>query len=219
VTSRVRTSFQGLRVTSLVGVRRVFITEEESSGLLVSLLKATIVPRPIAWVSSLSPEGVGNLAPHSFFTVASEDPPVVQFTSIGHKDSLRNVTGTGEFVICLANRSLLEEVNASGTNYPPEINEFEAVGLESEPSEMVAPPRVRESPVAIECRTEGTFTFDSATVVFGRVLAVAITEEVLEGDHPAIGLLDPLARLGRNEWSSIGEVLRVDRIPYRESDD
>jgi flavin reductase (DIM6/NTAB) family NADH-FMN oxidoreductase RutF len=200
-------------------MRQVFITGRESPGHLVSLLKATIVPRPIAWVSSLSPEGVGNLAPHSFFTVASEDPPVVQFTSVGHKDSLRNVTGTGEFVICLVNRPLLEEVNASGTDYPPEVNEFEAIGLESESSELVAPPRVKESPVAIECRTEGTFTFDAATVVFGRVMAIAIAEEVLEGDHPSIELLDPLARLGRNEWSSIGEILRVDRIPYRESGD
>ena len=170
-------------------------------------------------MSSVSPEGVGNLAPHSFFTVASEDPAVVQFTSVGHKDSLRNVTETGEFVICLANRPLIEQVNASGTNYPPEVDEFEAVGLEKEPSEFVRPPRVRQSPVAIECCTEGTFSFDGATVVFGRVLGIAVAEEVLEGDHPVIERLDPLARLGLNEWSSIGEVFRVDRIPYRDSAD
>lgn len=198
-------------------MKKMFAADRVEPGRLIATLKSTVVPRPIAWVSSVSPEGVGNLAPHSFFTVASEDPAVVQFTSVGHKDSLRNVTETGEFVICLANRPLIDQVNASGTNYPPEVDEFEAVGLEKEPSEFVRPPRVRQSPVAIECSTEGTFSFDGATVVFGQVLGIAVAEEVLEGDHPVIERLDPLARLGLNEWSSIGEVFRVDRIPYRDS--
>lgn len=200
-------------------MRREFTTAGTDPHLLVLTLKAVVVPRPIAWVSSISPEGVGNLAPHSFFTVASQYPPIVQFTSIGHKDSLRNVTETGEFVVCLANRPLIDEVNASGTDYPPDVDEFEAVGLEREPSEFVQPPRVKESPVAIECLTDGTVAFENATVVFGRVLGIAVTEEALEGDHPAIDRLDPLARLGRNEWSSIGEVFELDRIPYREPGD
>lgn len=200
-------------------MKKMFATDQVEPELLVSTLKATVVPRPIAWVSSVSPEGVGNLAPHSFFTVASQYPPIVQFSSIGHKDSLRNVTETGEFVVCLANRPLVIEVNASGTDYPPDVDEFEAVGLEREPSQFVRPPRVKESPVAIECLTEGTVAFDHATVVFGRVLGIAVTEEALENDHPVIERLDPLARLGRNEWSSIGEVFRVDRIPYREPGD
>lgn len=72
------------------------------------LLTAVVVPRPIAWVSSVSPEGVDNLAPHSFFTVASTDPPIVQFTSVGEKDTLRNITGSGEFVVNLAPAALLE---------------------------------------------------------------------------------------------------------------
>lgn len=191
------------------------MTGEHDAGAITRTLKAVIVPRPIAWVSSISEDGIVNLAPHSFFTVASEDPPIVQFTSVGTKDSLANVTSTGEFVVCLANRPLVEQVNSTGTAYPPEIDEFEAAGLAAEPAETVRPPRVADSPVAIECRTETTLSFGTSTVVFGRVTCIAIEEAVMEGDHPDVSLLDPLARLGRNEWSTIGEVMKVDRIPWR----
>lgn len=181
------------------------------------LLKAVVVPRPIAWVSSTSADGVDNLAPHSFFTFASEVPPILQFTSIGRKDSLRNATETGEFVINLADLGNLEKINASGTAYPPGVDEFEVLGVEREPSSVVKPPRVAGSPVAIECATEGTVEFGEATVVFGRVVHLAIMEAVLDGDHPDIARLAPMARLGRNEWSEIGQVHRIDRIPFEDS--
>lgn len=184
---------------------------------MTRLLKSVVVPRPIAWVSSISEDGVANLAPHSFFTVASEEPPIVQFTSVGTKDTLSNVTSTGEFVICLANLSLVEQVNSTGTDYPSEVDEFEAVGLAVEASETVRPPRVADSPVAIECRTETTVSFGASSVVFGRVTCIAIEEAVLEDGHPEISLLAPLARLGRNQWSTIGEVMEIDRIPWSRS--
>jgi flavin reductase (DIM6/NTAB) family NADH-FMN oxidoreductase RutF len=139
---------------------------------------------------------------------------VVQFTSIGHNDSLRNAVDTGEFVVSLANREMFEEINATGTNYPPEVDEFEAVGVEGEPSELVAPPRVAGSPASIECLTERTVEFEYSVVVFGRVVAITIDEAVLDGDHPEITKMKPLARLGRDEWSEIGGILRARRIPY-----
>lgn len=89
------------------------------AGAFYSFLTSVVVPRPIAWVSTRSPERVDNLAPHSFFTVASVDPPIVQFTSVGRKDSLINVEQTGEFVICLTPEPLFEQVNATGTDFPP----------------------------------------------------------------------------------------------------
>ena len=85
------------------------------------LLTSVVVPRPIAWVSSRSAEGVENLAPHSFFTVSSVDPPIVQFTSVGRKDSLRNVERTREFVVCLTPEPLFEQVNATGTEFPTDV--------------------------------------------------------------------------------------------------
>lgn len=180
------------------------------------LLTCVVVPRPIAWVSSRSAEGVDNLAPHSFFTVAGVDPGVVQFTSVGAKDSLRNVLATGEFVVSMCTEEVIEKVNLTGTDYPPEISEFDAVGLTREPSLKVAPFRVAESPVAIECRLAGTHVFGECTVVFGEVVHLAIDEAVLRDDRPAIDLLRPVARLGSNHWSTIGQVSSRNRVPFSE---
>jgi flavin reductase (DIM6/NTAB) family NADH-FMN oxidoreductase RutF len=186
------------------------------SGAFYSLLTAVVVPRPIAWVSSRSPEGVDNLAPHSFFTVAAIDPPVVQFTSIGTKDSLRNIRATGEFVVCLTPEPLFEQVNATATDFPPEVSEFDAVGIEREASLRVAPPRVARSPVALECELHATSTIGISTVVLGRVVNAAIDEDVLVDGRPTIERLAPLARLGANEWSTLGEIREITRIGYRE---
>lgn len=181
-----------------------------------SLLNSVVVPRPIAWVSTRSADGVDNLAPHSFFTISGVQPPVVQFTSVGHKDSLRNATATGEFVVCFCSEALLEQVNMTGTDYPPDVSEFDAVGLTREPSRRVAPFRVAESPVAIECVLAGTKEFGDCTVVFGEVVHIAVDEAVLRDDRPAIDLLRPVARLGAAEWSTIGEVTSHRRVPYKE---
>jgi flavin reductase (DIM6/NTAB) family NADH-FMN oxidoreductase RutF len=194
---------------------------ELGHGRFYKLLTSVVVPRPIAWVSTRSAEGVDNLAPHSFFTVSCVDPPMVQFTSVGRKDSLRNATDTGEFVVCLANEAMFEAVNATGTNFPAGVSEFTEVGLTAEPSLTVAPPRVAESPVALECRLEHALELGDSTVVIGRVLHAAIDADVFETDArghslPAIDRLRPLARLGRNEWATIGKVLDITRIPYDE---
>ena len=182
------------------------------------VINSVVVPRPIAWVSTTSADGVDNVAPHSFFTVASARPAIVQFTSVGRKDSLANVLATGEFVVNLAPEQLFEEINATATDFPPEVDEFEAVGLEREPSSKVTPPRVAGSPVAIECMLHGTEDFGESVVVFGRVVWLAIADEVLVDGHPEITLLRPLARLGRREWSTIGEIKEISRVRYEEWD-
>ncbi|KOX15522.1 flavin reductase family protein [Nocardiopsis sp. NRRL B-16309] len=178
------------------------------------LLTAVVVPRPIAWVSTTSAAGVDNLAPHSFFTIACTEPPIVQFTSVGRKDSLRNAEETGEFVVNLASEPLQEQINATGTPFPPEVGEFDRVGVGREPSAVVKPPRVAASPVALECVLHSTLCLGDSTVVFGRVVHVALDEDVLVDGHPEVTRLRPLARLGRNEWSTLGEVRAVDRLPY-----
>jgi flavin reductase (DIM6/NTAB) family NADH-FMN oxidoreductase RutF len=179
-----------------------------------ALLNSVVVPRPIAWVSSRSADGVLNLAPHSFFTVSSVQPPMVQFTSVGRKDSLNNVEATGEFVVNFAAEQLYEQVNASGTNFPAEVSEFEAIGVTTEPSRTVAVPRVAESPVAIECTLHTTLELGDCTLVIGQVRHLAIDAAVLDGDHPDVRRLRPLARLGKDEWSTIGEVRSISRIRY-----
>lgn len=185
------------------------------------LLNSVVVPRPIAWVSTRSADGVDNLAPHSFFTISSVVPPVVQFTSVGRKDSLRNAEATGEFVVSLCTEQLVEQVNLTGTDYPADVSEFDAVaGLTREPSRLVAPPRVKESPVALECRVLDVRAFgegDSASyVVFGEVVWAVVDEAVLQDGRPEITLLQPVARLGANEWSTVTGISERRRVPYAE---
>ncbi|MBD8042702.1 flavin reductase family protein [Arthrobacter sp. Sa2BUA2] len=181
------------------------------------LLTSVVVPRPIAWVSTVSSGGVDNLAPHSFFTVASVDPPMVSFTSVGEKDSLRNIRQTGEFVISLAPEELFEAVNATGTGFASGVSEFDAAGIAREPSATVRPPRVASSPVALECRLHEIHPVGDCFVVYGEIIHAAVAAEALDADtHPRIERLRPLSRLGLNEWGTIGEVRTISRIPADE---
>lgn len=190
--------------------------DELGSRSFYKILTSVVVPRPIAWVSTRSADGVDNLAPHSFFTVSCVDPPMVQFTSVGVKDSLRNVRATGEFVVCMAIETLFEQVNATATDFPADVNEFTAVGLTPEPSLRVKPVRVAESPVALECTLHSAITLGDSTVVIGRVVHAAVAEDVWadDGRLPAIERLRPLARLGRDQWSTIGAIRTITRIPH-----
>jgi flavin reductase (DIM6/NTAB) family NADH-FMN oxidoreductase RutF len=193
-----------------------FDPDELDRTTFYRLLTATVVPRPIAWVSTTSAAGTDNLAPHSFFTVACVSPPIVQFTSVGRKDSLRNVEETGQFVVNLAPEHLFEQINATGTAFPRGVSEFDAVGIAREPSARVKPPRVAASPVALECELHSTLRLGECTVVLGRVVHAAVSEAVLDGEHPDVRQLRPLARFGKDEWGTLGEVLEIKRIPLEE---
>ena len=180
------------------------------------LLNSVVIPRPIAWVSSHSADGVDNLAPHSFFTVACTDPPIVQFTSVGRKDSLRNVEATREFVVNFTPEPLFEAVNATSVNAPAHVSEFDHAGIAREPSLRVAPPRVRDAPVALECVLHDTVALGDCTVVLGRVVHLAIAAEAMRDGRPAADLLRPLARLGGRQWSTLGELLEIERPRWQE---
>ena len=172
----------------------------ELGRAIYRMLNSVVVPRPIAWVSSQDAAGTLNLAPHSYFTVSSVLPPVVQFTSVGTKDSLRNIRATGEFVVHVVTRELAELCNVTATDYPADHSEFVAAALTTTPSRTVAVPRLAESPVAIECTLAGEKSFGSATVVFGQVQWLAVHEAVLGDDGLAdIGKLAPVSRLGHDE--------------------
>ncbi|MFG2222465.1 flavin reductase family protein [Streptomyces sp. NPDC048644] len=178
------------------------------------LLTAVVVPRPIAWVSTVGPEGAANLAPHSFFTIASVAPPVVQFTSVGRKDSLRNVEATGQFVVNFAPEGMFEQINDTGTNFPHGVSEFAAAGIESEPSLRVKPPRVAASPVALECELHSTVGIGDSTLVLGRVVHASVADDVLVDGHAEITKMRPLSRLGKDEWGTLGDVREIARIRH-----
>ncbi len=175
------------------------------------LLNSIVVPRPIAWVSTRSADGVGNLAPHSFFTVACVDPPIISVTSVGAKDTLRNVQETGEMVVSLANRPLLDAINASSAPYAAEVDEADDLGLEMAPSTAVSVPRVAASPASIECTLHSVHELGNSWLILGRVVGIQVDDAVLRDGHPEFTLLEPLSRLGKNEWGLPPEVIKVDR--------
>lgn len=125
---------------------------EDGHGLRHNPLKAIVAPRPVGWISTLSAEGIANLAPYSFFNLVNDTPPMLMFSSTGYKDSVRNIEATGEFVFNLATRRLAEQMNATSAVFPHEVDEFEAAGLEKASGLVVACPRVAASPAALECR-------------------------------------------------------------------
>ncbi len=175
------------------------------------LLTALVVPRPIAWVSTLDAGGRGNLAPHSFFTVASGRPPVVLFSSLGRKDTVRNIEATGEFVINVASEALLHQVNNSSATYEHGEDEAEQLGIATEPSQTVAPARVVDSPASIECRLERIVEVGHGFVVFGTVTAITVRDDVLVDGSPAMEHLAPVSRLGGDEWGRPPEVFSLTR--------
>lgn len=180
------------------------------------LLGALVIPRPIAWVSTRSASGVDNLAPHSFFTVVSTDPPIVLVSSMGEKDTVRNARETGEFVVCGSPGDQIEAINLTAVEFPPDVSEFEAVGLTPEPSLMVAPPRVAESPYALECRLVRIDPMGNGLVIYGEIVCIAVDERVMVDNRVDAQRLNPVARLGGVDWSLLGDVVSRRRLSLEE---
>ncbi len=131
--------------------------QEHQPRDIYKLLNGTVVPRPIAFVSSLSANGVRNLAPFSFFTVVSANPPVICFSPLrrangGAKDTLQNVRDTGEFVVNIVSEGIASQMNTTSADFPPDIDEFAESGLTPQASDLIRPPRVKECGIAMECR-------------------------------------------------------------------
>jgi flavin reductase (DIM6/NTAB) family NADH-FMN oxidoreductase RutF len=198
-------------------VSRLELTPQTPDLNFYKLMTAVVVPRPIAWISTVAEDGTVNLAPHSFYTVACAKPPILMFSSVGAKDTLRNVRATGELVVNLAHAPLLDEVNDSAARFAPDQSEPGHLGIAMEPSARVRPPRVAASPVAIECTLHSTTELGDSTMVLADVVAVCVDESVMVDGHPEYARLDPLARLGKEEWALHAEVVSVPR-PQRPED-
>jgi len=181
---------------------------------IYKLLIGTIVPRAIGWVSTLSLDGVANLAPFSFFTVVGRKPPVLSLTmqhrsdGVSLKDSFVNIRDTGEFVTNLVTLPLAASMHKTAVEYPPGTDEFEAAGLEKGPSLIVKPPRVALSPVSMECRLDRFFTVGEYDdhVVWGRVVQIHVRDRLyLEGGRVDTAAMAPVGRLAA-EYSLVDNV-------------
>lgn len=184
-------------------------------------LVSVVTPRPIAWVTTVSPQGVVNLAPFSFFNAFGANPPIVVFSPTlkrdgSKKDTLRNVEATGEFVINVVTSSLAEKANLSSKELPPDESEIDLIGLHTTPSTKVKPPRLVESPVNLECKVRqiipcGTGPI-AANLVIGEIVHLHIADSVLDEQ----GKVDPrklktVARMGQEYWCHTSDLFELKR--------
>jgi flavin reductase (DIM6/NTAB) family NADH-FMN oxidoreductase RutF len=180
------------------------------------LLTSLVVPRPIAWVSTRSVDGVDNLAPHSWFTQASLDPPCIVFTSVGEKDTLRNVRGTGELVVNIVDESVLEPMNLTAADAPADVDEFRLAGVTPVAATRVRAARVAEAPAHLECTLEQLVEVGDATLIIARVVHVHVAAHV-RGPHGADErVLRPVARLSGSAYALFGDVVTTPRPSWQD---
>ena len=188
---------------------------------IYKLLTGSIIPRPIAWISSIDEVGTNNLAPFSYFNMVGDDPPHVMFSTRrdnnSNKDTLNNVLATKQFVVNMVSETLAEQMNSTAQAVAPEIDEFQMVGVTPIPSSIVKPMRVKESLVQFECEMVHHYFLEDhkqggACVVIGRVVRMHFDESVLLKDYKInMETYKPIARLAGSNYSKIGEVFSIKR--------
>jgi len=199
-------------------------TDKNNHGLPFNPLKACVVPRPIGWISTVDAAGAVNVAPFSFFNLLSYDPPFVMFSAGVHevdggkKDTVRNVEATGEFVYNMATWAQRDEMNETARIVDRDVDELAAAGLESEPSRLVRPPRIKGSPVHFECRLHqivvlpGHKPSGEHHVVIGRVVAIHIDDNAVTPDGRVdVVALRPIARLGYKDYVSVTSIFQMEK--------
>lgn len=191
-------------------MRTVFDVDDPGTDAY-DLLTSIVVPRPIAWITTVGDDGVGNLAPHSFFNVACANPPMVCFTSVGRKDTLRNVLSGRHFVVNLVSRGLEDLANASSAPFAADVDEAQTLGIALEPSEVMPVPRVADAAASVECEMHSVTTLGDSHLVIGRVRTITVRTDALEDGRPTMDALQPVSRLGRDEWGLPPEVVRMTR--------
>ena len=195
------------------------IDPEKTPSAAYKVLIGCVVPRPIAWVSSMSPDGVLNLAPFSFFNAVCSNPPTVMFSAGSRegvaKDTVRNVKDTGEYVVNVVNDALVEQMNLSSGEYPPDVDEFALTGLTSAPSVKVTPPRVAEAPISMECRMTQTIPVgnDGYYVVLGEIVQFHIDDAIYDAATGRVDMrkLKPVGRLAGNWYTHVNDLFEIVR--------
>jgi flavin reductase (DIM6/NTAB) family NADH-FMN oxidoreductase RutF len=177
------------------------------------LLTGVVVPRPIAWISTLGEHGTVNLAPFSCFTFVSNKPPMVG-VNIGRKagtrkDTAHNIHASREFVVNIGDDTMIDAIHLSAIEHPPEISEVELLGLATSPSVAIAPPRLRDVPVSLECRLHTIIPFGDtgAEFVVGEVLVFHVRDGLLRDGKIDTAGLRPVCRLGGPNYAGLGQII------------
>ncbi len=199
--------------------------DPKSQDNFFNILKAVVIPRPIAFISSQSSAGLLNLAPFSFFNGVCYTPPTIsvsiaRFAGDKAKDSLVNIEETGEFVVNLVNRQVAEAMNKTAAEYPADVNEFEIAGLTTAPSELIAPPRVDESPVSLECKLKQVVAINEGSqgeygLVIAEVVYCHIKDELFDGRHVDMKGLEVIGRLGGHSYCEVDNLFEMKLPVYK----
>ncbi len=181
--------------------------EGEHAARSYAVLVALVVPRPIAWVTTINPEGVINAAPFSFFNVLGSKPPIVGICPGDRedgtpKDTARNVRLTHEFVVNLVDEDVAEAMNRTAASVPYGTNELETAGLSTLASSAVRPPRIAESPASLECTEWGTLQIGDNRLIIGLVRRIHVRDELIDPETLRIrgDLLHSVGRMGSPHW-------------------
>jgi flavin reductase (DIM6/NTAB) family NADH-FMN oxidoreductase RutF len=178
-----------------------------------------VVPRPIGWITTISPAGVVNLAPYSFFNLIASRPPFVMFSSNSRKDTQNHAQSGGEFVFNLATYDLRNEMNVTGGDYPADVSEPALAKLAMVPSRLVKPPRVAGTPIALECVYIQTVHLvgssgktHSYEMVIGEVVNVHVDDAVIVDRNIDMSRIRPIARLGYHDYAVVDTIFSMPRL-------
>jgi flavin reductase (DIM6/NTAB) family NADH-FMN oxidoreductase RutF len=180
-----------------------------NSSQAYDLMTSLIVPRPIAFISTISPEGLPNAAPFSFFNAISTDPPLVAVAIAkrgnGKKGTLRNIEETGEFVVNVVNEDIADGMNRAAANVPPGTNKFETAGLTPKPSVRIKPPRIGEAPAGLECRLIQIVPLPetSDVLLIGRVVYIHLLDHLWLNGSVDPTRLRAIGRLGQSNYCHV----------------
>lgn len=199
-------------------------TRKNNHNLPYDPFKSCIIPRPIGWISSQDLDGNLNLAPYSYFNAVCDEPPMIMFSSLGlhaeddgPKDTIKNIKETGQFVVNIATYHLREAVNLTSASIKRTQNEFQFAALESTPSVLVKPPRVKNSPIHLECIYHQSIQLltDHANMlnemVIGKVIGIHIDDDIISNGKVDVAKMKPIARLGYADYAVVKDVFSMRR--------
>lgn len=189
-----------------------FNPQELDERSLYKILIGAVVPRPIAWVSTRSQDGINNLAPFSFFNIVSRKPPMLAI-SFGpdrpgqQKDTLTNIRITQSFVVNVVTESLLDAMTVTAATWAPEVDEFAQAGLTPAPAHLVKAPLVAESPISFECSLRHLLSLGTDTLVIGEILHIHVADELLHEGRIDPLALKPMGRMAGTGYSYVRELV------------
>ena len=198
-----------------------FNPQDLEQTAIYKLLTGIVIPRPLGWISTISEDGIYNLAPFSYFNAVGDDPPHVMFSTVhsnnSNKDTLNNVLATKQFVVNMVTEDLVEQMNRTSQPIPANESEFELAGLTPIASSLVLPPRVKECKITMECEMVHHYQLENsktggATIVIGKIVLFHIDESVLLDNYKInLETYKPIARLAGSNYSKLGDIFSIKR--------